>query len=62
MADTESLLAEALQAINDSRDGQSLDAIRVNYLGKKEYHGFTEVLGAVARARKTSCWRVYQPC
>ena len=35
MADTESLLAEALQAINDSRDGQSLDAIRVNYLGKK---------------------------
>ena len=35
MADTESLLAEALQAVNDSRDGQSLDAIRVNYLGKK---------------------------
>ena len=35
MADTESLLAEALQAINDSRDGQSLDAIRVKYLGKK---------------------------
>ena len=35
MADTESLLAEALQAVNDSRDSQSLDAIRVNYLGKK---------------------------
>ena len=35
MADTESLLAEALQAVNDSSDGQSLDAIRVNYLGKK---------------------------
>ena len=35
MADTESLLAEALQAVNDSRDDQSLDAVRVNYLGKK---------------------------
>ena len=56
MADTESLLAEALQ-INDSRDGQLLDAIRVKYWGKKEYNGFIEVLGAViAEQERLRCW------
>ena len=35
MDDTESLLAEALQAITDSRDEESLDTLRINYLGKK---------------------------
>ncbi|MBL4820507.1 MAG: phenylalanine--tRNA ligase subunit alpha [Gammaproteobacteria bacterium] len=35
MADTESLLAEALQAIEDSGDEQSLESLRVRYLGKK---------------------------
>ena len=35
MDDTESLLAEALQAITDSKDEESLDELRVNYLGKK---------------------------
>ncbi|MDP6096339.1 MAG: phenylalanine--tRNA ligase subunit alpha [Gammaproteobacteria bacterium] len=35
MADTDSLLAEALQAIEESGDEKSLDALRVHYLGKK---------------------------
>ena len=35
MADTDSLLAEALQAINDSSDENSLESLRVQYLGKK---------------------------
>lgn len=35
MADTDSLLAEALQAITESNDEQSLDSLRVHYLGKK---------------------------
>jgi len=35
MADTDSLLAEALQAITDSSDEKSLEALRVHYLGKK---------------------------
>jgi phenylalanyl-tRNA synthetase alpha chain len=35
MADTDSLLAEALQAIEASSDEASLDALRVAYLGKK---------------------------
>ena len=35
MDDIESLLAEALQAITDSKDEESLDELRVNYLGKK---------------------------
>lgn len=35
MVDTDSLLAEALQAINKSSDEKSLDSLRVQYLGKK---------------------------
>jgi phenylalanyl-tRNA synthetase alpha chain len=35
MADTDSLLAEALQAIRDSGDEKSLESLRVHYLGKK---------------------------
>lgn len=35
MADTDSLLAEALQAIEDSGDEKSLESLRVHYLGKK---------------------------
>lgn len=35
MADTDSLLAEALQAITNSSDEKSLEALRVHYLGKK---------------------------
>lgn len=35
MADTDSLLAEALQAIKDSSDEKSLESLRVQYLGKK---------------------------
>ncbi|MBT3529325.1 MAG: phenylalanine--tRNA ligase subunit alpha [Gammaproteobacteria bacterium] len=35
MADTDSLLAEALQAISDSSDEKSLESLRVEYLGKK---------------------------
>ena len=35
MADTDTLLAEALQAIKDSGDEKSLESLRVHYLGKK---------------------------
>jgi len=35
MADSNSLLAEALQAIDNSSDEKSLEALRVHYLGKK---------------------------
>lgn len=35
MADTDSLLAEALQAIADSSDEKALESLRVHYLGKK---------------------------
>ncbi len=35
MADPDSLLAEALQAIADSSDEKSLESLRVHYLGKK---------------------------
>jgi len=35
MADTDSLLNEALQAIQESSDESSLDSLRVQYLGKK---------------------------
>lgn len=35
MADPNSLLAEALQAIDNSSDEKSLEALRVHYLGKK---------------------------
>lgn len=35
MADPNSLLAEALQAIEDSGDEKSLESLRVHYLGKK---------------------------
>lgn len=35
MADSNSLLAEALQAIQDSSDEKSLESLRVHYLGKK---------------------------
>lgn len=35
MADTDSLLAEALQAITNSSDEKSLESLRVEYLGKK---------------------------
>ena len=35
MADTDSLLAEALQAIKGSSDENSLELLRVHYLGKR---------------------------
>ena len=35
MSDTDSLLAEALQAVKDSIDERSLESLRVAYLGKK---------------------------
>lgn len=35
MADTDTLLSEALQAIQESSDESSLDSLRVQYLGKK---------------------------
>ncbi len=35
MSDTDSLLAEALQAIQDANDEKSLESLRVQYLGKK---------------------------
>ena len=35
MVDTDSLLAEALQAITNSSDEKSLESLRVHYLGKK---------------------------
>ncbi|MBT71552.1 MAG: phenylalanine--tRNA ligase subunit alpha [Gammaproteobacteria bacterium] len=35
MADTDSLLTEALQAINEANDLNSLESLRVQYLGKK---------------------------
>ncbi|MFM1895908.1 MAG: phenylalanine--tRNA ligase subunit alpha [Pseudomonadota bacterium] len=35
MTDTETLLAEALQAVTDSGDEKSLELLRVQYLGKK---------------------------
>ncbi len=35
MADPNSLLAEALQAIKDSSDEKTLESSRVRYLGKK---------------------------
>ena len=35
MAEPDSLLADALQAINDSGDEKSLESLRVQYLGKK---------------------------
>lgn len=35
MAEPDSLLADALQAINDSSDEKSLESLRVEYLGKK---------------------------
>ena len=36
MAEPDSLLAEALQAITDSGDENSLEQLRVQFLGKKE--------------------------
>ena len=35
MADTDSLLAEALQAISAASDEAALESLRVQYLGKK---------------------------
>ena len=47
MDDTESLLAKALQDITDSKDEESLDEIRVNYLGKKG--SFTTLLKSLGQ-------------
>jgi phenylalanyl-tRNA synthetase alpha chain len=46
MADSETLLAEALQAIEHACDEKSLDALRVQYLGKKgSFTGLLKSLG-----------------
>jgi phenylalanyl-tRNA synthetase alpha chain len=47
MADTDSLLAEALQAITDSGDEDSLELLRVQYLGKKG--NFTALLKSLGQ-------------
>lgn len=47
MGDTASLLAEALAAITQSGDERSLDALRVQYLGKKG--SFTELLKSLGK-------------
>ena len=47
MADSEALLAEALQAIERAGDEKSLDALRVQYLGKKG--SFTDLLKALGQ-------------
>ncbi len=47
MGDSASLLAEALEAIAQSSDERSLDALRVQYLGKKG--SFTELLKGLGK-------------
>ena len=47
MADSEALLAEALQAIERAGDEKSLDALRVQYLGKKG--SFTDLLKSLGQ-------------
>jgi phenylalanyl-tRNA synthetase alpha chain len=47
MADTESLLDEALQAIEEAADERSLDDLRVQYLGKKG--SFTDLLKGLGK-------------
>ena len=47
MADSETLLAEALQAIERAGDEKSLDALRVQYLGKKG--SFTDLLRSLGQ-------------
>lgn len=47
MADSETLLAEALQAIERTGDEKSLDALRVQYLGKKG--SFTDLLKSLGQ-------------
>ena len=47
MADSETLLAEALQAIERAGDEKSLDALRVQYLGKKG--SFTDLLKSLGK-------------
>ncbi len=47
MGDTETLLAEALQAIEQANDERALDVLRVQYLGKKG--SFTEFLKSLGR-------------
>ena len=47
MADSETLLAEALQAIEHACDEKSLDALRVQYLGKKG--SFTDLLKSLGQ-------------
>lgn len=47
MADSETLLAEALQAIEHACDEKSLDVLRVQYLGKKG--SFTDLLKSLGK-------------
>lgn len=47
MGDTESLLAEALKAIENASDERALDDLRVQYLGKKG--SFTELLKSLGK-------------
>ena len=47
MAETDPLLAQALQEINDTGDEASLDSLRVKYLGKKG--SFTELLKSLGK-------------
>ena len=47
MADSETLLAEALQAIERAGDEKSLDSLRVRYLGKKG--SFTDLLKSLGQ-------------
>ena len=47
MADTDSLLAEALQAISAVHDEAALETLRVQYLGKKG--SFTALLKSLGR-------------
>ena len=47
MADSETLLAEALQAIEHAGDEKSLDSLRVHYLGKKG--SFTDLLKSLGQ-------------
>ena len=51
MAETETLLAEALQEIEQSRDELSLDGLRVKYLGKKGI--FTSLLKSLGNLEAT---------
>ncbi len=62
MADSETLLAEALQAIEHACDEKSLDALRVQYLGKKG--SFTDLLKSLGKlpvdARPTAGEKINQ--